>query len=48
MAIGFKTLSEADHRQVSEAVAAAERGTDGEIVTIVADRSDDYGDVALG
>ncbi|AHE51946.1 TPM domain-containing protein [Sphingomonas sanxanigenens] len=47
MATGFKTLSEADHRLVTEAVAAAERGTDGEIVTIVADRSDDYRDVAL-
>lgn len=47
MATGFKTLSEADHRLVTDAVAAAERGTDGEIVTIVADRSDDYDDVAL-
>ncbi|MGF7151066.1 putative membrane protein [Sphingomonas zeicaulis] len=48
MATGFKTLSEADHRLVTDAVGAAERGTDGEIVTIVADRSDDYRDVALG
>lgn len=43
----FKTLTEADHRLVTDAVAAAERTTDGEIVTIVADRSDDYHDVAL-
>lgn len=41
------TLSEADHAQVSAAVAAAEAGTDGEIITIVAPRSDAYRDVAL-
>lgn len=40
-------LSEADHRRVSDAVAAAEAHTSGEIVTIVADRSDGYDDVAL-
>jgi len=40
-------LSEADHVRVSEAVAAAEAQTAGEIVTIVADRSDDYNDIAL-
>jgi putative membrane protein len=40
-------LSEAEHRQVSGAVAAAEARSSGEIVTIVADRSDDYGAVAL-
>lgn len=39
-------LSEQDHLQVSTAVAAAEAGTDGEIVTIVAVRSDEYHDVA--
>lgn len=38
----------ADERQrVADAVAEAERGTDGEIVTIVADRSDHYADVPL-
>lgn len=40
-------LSEADHKAVSEAVAAAEARTDGEIVTVVARRSDAYHDVAL-
>lgn len=40
-------LSESEHRRVSEAVARAESGTSGEIVTILADRSDGYTDVAL-
>lgn len=40
-------LSEADHRLVTEAVTAAEAGTDGEIVTIVAPTSDAYHDVGL-
>jgi len=40
-------LSPADHERVAEAVAAAERGTDGEIVTIVATNSDRYQDVPL-
>lgn len=40
-------LSEADHVRVSEAVAAAEAHTAGEIVTVVADRSDGYSDVVL-
>lgn len=40
-------LSDADHLRVSDAVTAAERGTDGEIVTIVTDRSDDYVDIAF-
>lgn len=40
-------MSEADHREVSEAVAAAEAGTAGEIVTLVAAQSDSYRDVAL-
>ncbi len=40
-------LNEAEHRQVSDAVAAAEAQTSGEIVTIIADRSDGYADVAL-
>jgi putative membrane protein len=40
-------LNEADHAAVTAAVAAAERGTSGEIVTVVAARSDSYRDVAL-
>ncbi len=40
-------VSEADHRIVSDAVATAEGATSGEIVTIVAARSNDYDDVAL-
>ncbi len=40
-------LSEEDLQRVSEAVAKAERESDGEIVTIVARRSDAYHDVAL-
>jgi putative membrane protein len=41
------SMTEADHGRVSDAVHAAEQGTAGEIVTIVADRSDRYSDVAL-
>jgi len=40
-------LSEADHVRVTEEVARAERASDGEIVTVVAPRSDAYHDVAL-
>jgi len=40
-------LTEQDHALVTEAVARAERESDGEIVTIVAQRSDAYHDVAL-
>ena len=40
-------LTEADHEAVSAAVSAAENQTAGEIVTIVAARSDSYHDVAL-
>lgn len=40
-------LSEADHKCVTDAVAQAERETDGEIVTIVARRSDAYHDASL-
>lgn len=36
-----------DHARVTAAVHAAEGGTSGEIVTIVADRSDGYEDIAL-
>lgn len=41
-------LSEADHARVTAAVADAESRTAGEIVTVVADRSDGYSDIALG
>jgi len=40
-------LSEADHDRVTAAVAEAEKSTDGEIVTIVARRSDPYHDAGL-
>jgi putative membrane protein len=40
-------LDEAGHRLVSEAVSAAEAQTSGEIVTVLAERSDGYTDVAL-
>ncbi len=40
-------LSDADHLLVSDAVAAAEANTSGEIVTLVAAESDSYRDVAL-
>jgi putative membrane protein len=40
-------LTEQDHAVVTEAVAAAERNTDGEIVTVVAGQSDSYLDVAM-
>jgi putative membrane protein len=40
-------FSEADHKLVTAAVAKAERSSDGEIVTIVAPRSDAYHDVGL-
>lgn len=43
----FRELTEADHGRVTRAVAAAEAGTDGEIVTIVTRRSDSYHDVGL-
>ena len=40
-------MTEEDHKLVSAAVAKAERESDGEIVTIVAPRSDAYHDVGL-
>lgn len=40
-------LSEADHERIRAAVAEAELLSSGEIVTILADRSDGYTDVAL-
>jgi len=40
-------FSPADHVRVTQAVALAERSSDGEIVTVVAPRSDAYHDVGL-
>jgi putative membrane protein len=40
-------LTEADHALVTQAVGEAERSSDGEIVTIVSDKSDSYHDVGL-
>ena len=40
-------LSEQQHKLVSDAVGEAERTTSGEIVTVLADRSDGYSDVVL-
>ena len=40
-------LTEADHRRVSDAVGEAERRSSGEIVTVLAERSDGYSDIAL-
>ena len=37
-----ETVSADDHATVTDAVAAAERHTDGEIVTVIAGQSDDY------
>lgn len=42
-----RLLSGEDHKLVTRAVTEAERSSDGEIVTIVAERSDAYHDVAL-
>jgi putative membrane protein len=41
------TLSDADHRRVSDAVHAAEANSAGEIVTILTEQSDSYADIAL-
>lgn len=40
-------LTDADRIRISDAVAAAEMHSAGEIVTILAERSDDYADIAL-
>ena len=40
-------LSDSDHDRVSAAIRAAEAGSDGEIIAIAAERSDDYHDVGL-
>lgn len=41
-------LSDSEHDRVSAAVAAAEEHTAGEIVTVLAERSDGYSDIQLG
>ena len=40
-------LNDAEHKLVSAAVAAAEEHTAGEIVTVLAERSDGYSDIQL-
>lgn len=40
-------MSDADHAAVTQAVAAAEEATDGEIVTIVTNQSDHYNDIGI-
>ena len=40
-------LSESDHSKVSAAIAAAEARSDGEIIAVATDLSDDYHDAAL-
>lgn len=40
-------MNEVDHAKVSAAIAAAERGTDGEVIAIITERSDSYHDVGL-
>ena len=44
--MGYLTAEE--HAKISAAVAEAEMQTSGEIVTVLADRSDGYSDIALG
>jgi putative membrane protein len=44
----MRYLDEAEHDLVSRAVAAAEENTAGEIVTVLAERSDGYSDIQLG
>ncbi len=41
-------LNDAEHDRVSSAVSAAEEHTAGEIVTVLAERSDGYSDIQLG
>jgi putative membrane protein len=43
----MQRVSEADHAKVSAAIAAAEAGSDGEIVVAATELSDSYHDVAL-
>lgn len=42
----MKFLSEAECEQVRDAIMAAERRTDAELVTVLASRSDSYGYIA--
>lgn len=44
---GKPNMTEADHEAITAAVHAAEGGSAGEIVTIVADQSDQYLDIAM-
>lgn len=44
---GLSNMTDADRDRLKAAVAAAELSSSGEIVTILAERSDDYADVAL-
>jgi putative membrane protein len=44
---GEPMLTEAERRQVAEAIAAVERETDAELVTVLARRADDYRPIAL-
>lgn len=43
----MRYLNEEQHRAIAQAVEEAERHTSGEIVTVLADRSDGYSDVVL-
>jgi putative membrane protein len=47
MVMRNQLLSSEDHLKISEAVRIAELSTDGEIVTVMAQASDDYADTAL-
>ncbi|MCY7279806.1 MAG: hypothetical protein LH610_02730 [Sphingomonas bacterium] len=40
-------MNDADHAKVSAAIAAAESGTDGEVIAIITKQSDSYHDVGL-
>jgi len=42
-----KPMNEAEHAKVSAAIAAAEGGTDGEVIAIITEQSDSYHDVGL-
>ena len=43
----FAAMTDADRARVSQAVTAVEQQTAGEVVTIVAEQSDDYAEIAL-
>ena len=40
-------MNDTDHAKVSAAIAAAESGTDGEVIAMITERSDSYHDVGL-